>query len=374
MLLAGLQAIDWLGDLATAITALGNLSTLLLAGLFILTALWDLVTSGEQVTNTDTPAFPREGRILLYLGYTLIATSLLLGLGSLQAQTTGIPLPGSQLSDHTATLGLDTLGPSMVVLAFLLSMRRPIQQTAVVAVATQPTRRASPRIMQFGILGSGVLAIALITTFLLIGPVPSLLVQKAPISQAPYTAAIPGPGCDRGGATWTVFSDPTISTRCLSTGLQVTESPKALDWIEFSAPGAPGITDSQKYTVSVHVNLSKAPDSCATIATHLVFFAQNPTTFYISIICSDGHWGIGMVDESKSSPIWLAQDKVAQASAYTIEATTNGANQRLAIDGKEVASVSAVDLTNGSIALDLANSGTGKEVAVFSDFVFTPLP
>ena len=360
LLLAGLQAIGWLNDLANGITALGARSTVLLAGLFVLTTLWDLVTSGEQVTNTDSPAFPREGRMLLYLGYTLVATSLFLYIGSLRAQTSGTPAPDYFSSDADAFLGLFLLGAPMVVLTFLLSVGRRIPRLAGAAVP-QPAGRVSPRTTQFGIVGIGALALALVMIFLVVSAWPRLVhTSQVLLGQAVYTAVSPGPGCDTGGATWVVSPDAPISLRCLPKGTRITVLPGKPGFLGFIAPELP---QAQNYRVSVQANFSGPPSICVSIYTH---------DSYQNVVCANGFWEL--VRHSGNSPTILAQGSVAPASTYTLAATTDGPKQSLAINGVEKASVSDGTLTTGHIDLGVFNSATSNKSVVLSNFSFMPLP
>jgi len=363
LLLAGLQAIDWLDDLANGISALGARSTVLLAGLFVLTALWDLVTSGEQVTNKNSPAFPREGRILLYVGSTLVATSLLLYIGSLRAQTTGAPAPDYFSTDNDAFLGLFLLGTPMVVLTFLLSVGRRIPRSTV-AVVPQPVRRFSARSTQLGIVGSGVLALALFMSFFIGSALPRLVhTNQAPQGGSTYTAKSPGPGCDTGGATWSVQPDAPISLRCLPVGTQITALPKKPGYVGFLPPGSTLVWD---YRVSVNIDFSNAPHTCIGILTRF-----SGISYYGSAICADGAW-ILWRDLDKITT--LAQGHVALARTYTLGAETDGPKQSLTISGIKKASVTDGALTTGYIELEVFNADSIPKSVVLSGFSYTALP
>jgi hypothetical protein len=364
LLLAGLQAIDWLSDLAHGLSALGALSPLLLAGLFVLTVLWDVVTSGEQVTNTDSPAFPREGRMLLYLGSTLVATSLLLYIGSLRAQTTGAPAPDYLSADSDAPLGLFILGSSMVVLTFLLSVRQRIRHPAMVAAAPQPAGRVSPRTTQFGIVGGGALALALVMVFFVVSAWPRLVhANQVLLGQAAYTAKSPGPGCDTGGALWVVSPDAPISLRCLPTGTQITVLPKKFGSMEF---GSPEENQVQNYRVSVQIDFSSAPHACVVILTRF-----SDPGFYENAICADGNWDLGRSLDKFTA---LAYGQIAPTRTYTLEAMTDGSKQSLTINGIEKASVTDSTLTTGHIVLEVLNEDISTKSVVLSDYSYTPLP
>ncbi len=71
----------------------------------------------------------------------------------------------------------------------------------------------------------------------------------------------------------------------------------------------------------------------------------------------------------------LAQGQVAQRSTYNMEATSNGPIQSLSLDGAQVASVSdKTYTTTDHIELILSLPQGSAGTAVFSNFVFMPLP
>ncbi len=71
----------------------------------------------------------------------------------------------------------------------------------------------------------------------------------------------------------------------------------------------------------------------------------------------------------------LAQGQVAQRSSYNMEATSNGPIQSLSLDGAQVASVSdKTYTTTDHIELTLYRPQGSAGTAVFSNFVFMPLP
>ena len=98
-LLVGLQLVRWLLDLLQAIAALGADSDYLLAGLFFLTVLWGLASSGDNLTgnSANSAKYPRDGRILLTVSYTLISSATLLYLGALHGPARA-PAPPSYLT------------------------------------------------------------------------------------------------------------------------------------------------------------------------------------------------------------------------------------------------------------------------------------
>lgn len=73
VLLLGLEALDWLTDLfhASSGLVLAPLQAMvMLAGL-----LWDVITSGEAVTNVHGRRVPHHSRVLVYFGYEVLAAA-----------------------------------------------------------------------------------------------------------------------------------------------------------------------------------------------------------------------------------------------------------------------------------------------------------
>lgn len=125
MLLMGLQVIGWYFQLfLPSLYAVSNGSALIAAVIFIAAILWDLLTSGDQVTNQDSAAFPRSARVLLYLGYALVAATTYLYATSqhLVATNQAIPLPADGIP--LAVIGAEGLGLPLLAYTFAQRIRQ----------------------------------------------------------------------------------------------------------------------------------------------------------------------------------------------------------------------------------------------------------
>lgn len=370
LLLAGLQAIDWLHDLPGFLSSLGSLSPLLLAGVFLLTVLWDFITSGEQVTNSDSPAFPREGRVLLYLGYTLVGTATLLYAASLRVGSTGAPAGDTlnSIGDASTALGVFLLGVPVVALSFILRVRRREPRAAIAATAPHRARPGASRGVQRAIVGSGALAIVLIALLAFDYVLPRVAAQGAAAALAPYTAGIPGGDCDHGGAVWTIPPSQQEHFHCLATGLQITAGANANESLSFSPPGA---RFPKNYRVVVHVDESSLPDGYVSIDTR-----YSKAGLYEHRVYASGAWLVIHIGLAENQSSILDDGEVAPSPTYTIEATADGPNLRLMINGVEVSTVSDTAFTaTNLINLNVTNrSKTLEESTVLSNFVFKPLP
>lgn len=124
MLLVGLQVIGWYFQLfLPGLYTVSKRSEIVAALIFIAAVLWDLITSGDQMTNLDSPSFPRSARLLLYLGYALFAATTFLYTSSQHLVSTGqvVPLPTDGIS--LAVVGAEGLGLPLLAFTFAQRMR-----------------------------------------------------------------------------------------------------------------------------------------------------------------------------------------------------------------------------------------------------------
>jgi hypothetical protein len=94
-------------------------TAVLQAVLLVLALSWDVVMSGEDVTNGESRWFPRHSRVLLYFGYTLLVTTAVLTFSSQRLQATGEPLESNFETELFARFGLLLLAWPLVLTIFL---------------------------------------------------------------------------------------------------------------------------------------------------------------------------------------------------------------------------------------------------------------
>ncbi len=189
--------------------------------------------------------------------------------------------------------------------------------------------------------------------------------------QTPYMAPVPGFGCDKGVGQWKPASQAQdyVTTHCLPNGLAVSQGSSAhylgrvfFYWLNGNFPA--------NYKVKAQIAVSGLNGGCAGIRTR----TGEQTGGYAFFVCSDGTWQIISYD-SNGNGHHLAQGQVAQRSSYSMEATSNGPMQSLSLDGAQVASVSdKTYTTTDHIELILFHLQGSAGTAVFSNFVFMPLP
>ena len=94
-----------------------------LAALVIILALaWDVVMSGDSITNRHSVHFPRHTRVMLLMGYEMLVSTAVLFLSSLQVQATGGAVESLFESDRYPQSGLIQLAIPVVLVLFLLQV------------------------------------------------------------------------------------------------------------------------------------------------------------------------------------------------------------------------------------------------------------
>jgi hypothetical protein len=188
---------------------------------------------------------------------------------------------------------------------------------------------------------------------------------------APYTAVVPGPGCDQGPGQWQpVTKDKNYATAsCQANGLAVSQdaSTQYNGYVSFYGLDGNLPTD---YSIKVQIDTSQISDGCAGIMTR----TDRQAAGYSFMVCSNGYWSILRYDSAGGQGHQLAEGYVDQQTSYTMVATSNGDAQSLALDDVTVSTVHDATLqTTNNIELIMYAGQNTAGTALFSNFVFTPL-
>lgn len=137
VLALGTQFLEWLIAGFRDVAAYGgNLSPV--QGLLLVAAMcWDVALSGSTVTNRDGPRVPRHSRVLMYFGYTLLASSAIALWSLIGFSSLGVG------DDTWVSDGLTILGPPLLVTYFTFGVVRVWQREASEVVRTDADRPAS---------------------------------------------------------------------------------------------------------------------------------------------------------------------------------------------------------------------------------------
>ena len=126
---AGLQFVAWIiaaFDQSLAIKLSIGQAIILVIGIG-----WDVLMSGEQITNPDGRLFPRQVRLLLYLGYTMLVTTAVLYFTAEHIVSGG----GEPFFEDAQwpQLGLIFLGAPLLITVFIVELSRWWRRRAISA-------------------------------------------------------------------------------------------------------------------------------------------------------------------------------------------------------------------------------------------------
>ena len=194
--------------------------------------------------------------------------------------------------------------------------------------------------------------------------------QTTAQAKQPYSAAVPGFGCDTGNGAWApAYLLPSLSPgttfQCTSGGLVVNQAAtNGRGAVPFFGPN--GILRPNDYTVAVQVAPKSATDCGG------VFTRATKDGSYGFRVCGDGTWVIYTV--VKGVITVLQSGNVSPATTYTLAATSKGTSQSLSIGGATVATVT--DKTNSQttfVALNIRVADGSAGSVTFSKFSFTAI-
>jgi hypothetical protein len=121
------------------------------------------------------------------------------------------------------------------------------------------------------------------------------------------------------------------------------------------------------YRLSVHVDFGGLPSGCLTLETRVT-----AAGYYWANVCSQGTWTIDRFAGHALTA--LSDGLVTPARSYTVQVTAQGASQRLAIDGRQVAVVADPRYTRtAQLVLGVQNLTGQPGQAGLSRFAFTPI-
>ena len=92
---------------------------------------WDIVMSGESITNGDSKAFPRAARLGMFLGYVMLVAAVILFFASLRTLNGG---PASSFeSEGIVRFGIIALGIPILLTASIVRIVVSLQPARVPA-------------------------------------------------------------------------------------------------------------------------------------------------------------------------------------------------------------------------------------------------
>jgi hypothetical protein len=383
VLLLGLLSVRGVYAFLQLVSRLGPQYIVLLAALFLLPPLWVYlvpvarrrlakplhdhapglgklvgVMDGEEKDKSADDPFVEPFR-LMQTGCALILNCLFLYLGTFREPVSGAVLPSFLHSDLTASAGLLLLAPPVVVLGFVLRIRQRGRRD--IHPAPDGASLVPRDISRRRVVGIAAAATAVVTAALFAVAFPRTLHAS---ENQPYTAAAPGANCDDGDAYWALTQPAPASIACANAGLELTVAGRKTSVMTFIPPDGYFADD---YQASIRVRFVRLARGCLSIETRV-----SASGYYWNDVCDSGTWAIERF--TGITPVILADGLIAPASAYTITVTAEGGNERLGVDGVQIASVSDLRYSGTrNLALGIQNLTGQPGQAVISHFVFTPL-
>ena len=180
----------------------------------------------------------------------------------------------------------------------------------------------------------------------------------------PYQARVPGASCDDGNATWAISAPPPLGVACTPRALRITVAAGRTSTLSFVPPDG---YFAGGYRMSVHVDFGGLVSGCLTLETRVT-----AAGYYWANVCSQGTWTIDRSVGPVQTP--LSDGLVTPARSFTVQVTVQGASQRLAIDGRQVAVVADPRYTRTArLVLGVQNLTGQPGQAGLSRFTFTPI-
>jgi hypothetical protein len=358
--------------------------TILLAALFLLPSLWVSllpkaqrrlagplraynpglaklfgVLDGSEKSDGSQDNPPARAADLMKTGSGLVATCMIVYLGTFREPLSGAILPSFLQGDLTASGGLLLLGPPVVVLAFVLRLwhRRPRRTDGKGAAAGGAATAGRGRRVV-----AGAVAVTLAATVALMVSALPRSVQAS--ENESYVAALPGPNCDDGDASWALTAPAPLGLGCGDSGLALTVAAHETSVMTFIPPDG---YFPPNYQASIEVNFVRPTQECVSVETRMT-----SAGYYWFSICRTGTWAVDRF--IGATFLVLAEGAIAPAESYSVMVTADGADQRLAIGGQQVATVADPSYrSTQSLALGIMNLTGQTGSATISHFAYQPL-
>ena len=291
----------------------------------------------DALDDEDSQARTGRGAQLLQTGFVLVSNSLFVYLGTFRAPVSGEVQPDFLRSDLTASAWPAAAGPARGGAGLRAPAPAPARPRRSGSGGGRPCEPSwpspGPPVTGPGVtrrarwlVVTGVAVTVFITAALFAVAFPRSVRASADQS---YQATVPGVGCDDGDATWAILPPAPLGVACTPGALQITVAAGRTNAVSFVPPDGYFAGD---YQLSVHVNFGGLASGCLTLETRVT-----TAGYYWANVCSQGTWTIDRSDGAVLTT--LSDGLIAPAQSHTVQVTAQGASQRLAIDGRQVAVV-----------------------------------
>ncbi len=186
-----------------------------------------------------------------------------------------------------------------------------------------------------------------------------------------YSAPVPGPGCDQGGAFWPAPARVGALTQfsCSPTGLRISQSPQASAMSTVRFYGEVGDFPTN-YLVAATIDVSQLNGGCAGFFTRV----QDDGGRYGFFLCGQtGEWYIARFAAENGVATTLQSGIVPLASSYQVAAIMREQTLTMRINGRDVGQANdATYSTTSYLDLVMFAGSAGAGTVTFSDFNYTP--
>lgn len=189
----------------------------------------------------------------------------------------------------------------------------------------------------------------------------------------PYSAAVPGPTCDKGNGQWSLPKDSSyFTTTCEASDLLVKQTTNFASSAEVYFAGT-GLGLPQSYDVQVTANITSGD---ALTGVGLIVHGQSPAGGHVFLALADSLWEFAVLNSDNKSTVGKRRGFLAAPTkTFTLDVKVVGPTMTFTINGKQVTNVTETSFNNSANIGFFVDSADSKPVAAqFSQFHYTPLP
>jgi hypothetical protein len=190
---------------------------------------------------------------------------------------------------------------------------------------------------------------------------------------SPYSAAVPGPGCDKGKGQWSLpQSHAYFTTTCEAGDILVQQTTNFAMPAEVYFTGT-GTALPQSYDVQVTATITTGD---ALTGVGLIVHGQSPAGGHVFVAYANSLWGFVVLNSNNTSSVGKRRGFLAAPTkTFTLNVKVVGPTMTFTINGKQVTNVTETSFSNSADVGFLVDSADGKATAAqFSQFHYTPLP
>ncbi len=194
-------------------------------------------------------------------------------------------------------------------------------------------------------------------------PSPTATQQASPTAVTagqPYTATTPGPNCDNGGGTWTLFGNPLVTCQKI---LQRTKISNTAPAATLEGMFLTNIPNQGTYPTDyeIKVQLQQTAASSTDVG---VYFRNQPGTqkgTYSFLIHADGSWSVNVYDNTTGMPKQIKNGTNAVADTHVaamIDIVVKGSQFTFSVNGTQLGTVTDTTYTQGTTGIAVDQGGT----------------